>query len=249
MTYLFFDIECANCFDGIGKICSFGYVLCDENFSVIETDDLLMNPAAPFDWYLFKKNSKCRLAYSREDYIKNPEFPEHYAKIKSLLEAGNRIIIGFGCQNDVATIATECMRYDLDLIDFNCHDIHTVLEKIYDFKGGLGSFVEKFGISTEGMDFHDSRSDAFFTMKVTEHLMRDKKKPLREILTPYTPFSSKLLRKQKIKKLYSNYLERKEGSKSKDKKALTPLKKITVPAWFDYKRELLEEIELSKKQQ
>ena len=93
MTYLFFDIECANCFDGIGKICSFGYVLCDENFSVIETDDLLMNPAAPFDWYLFKKDSKCKLAYSREDYINNPKFPEHYKKIKSLLEESNRIVL------------------------------------------------------------------------------------------------------------------------------------------------------------
>ncbi|MBQ4378223.1 MAG: hypothetical protein II821_03385 [Treponema sp.] len=245
MTYLFFDIECANCFDGIGKICSFGYVLCDENFSVIETDDLLMNPAAPFDWYLFKKDSKCKLAYSREDYINNPKFPEHYNKIKALLETGNRIVLGFGCQNDVATISTECMRYDLDLIDFNCHDIHTILEKIYDFKGGLGAFVEKFGISTEGMEFHDSRADAFFTMKVTEHLFNEQKKPLREILTPYTPFSSKLLRKQKIKKLYSNYLERKEAGKSDNTKPPRPLKKITVPSWFDFKRELLEEIKLS----
>ena len=164
------------------------------------------------------------------------------------MEEDNRIVLGFGCQNDVATIATECMRYDLSPIDFNCHDIHTALEKIYDFKGGLGAFVEKFAIPTEGMEFHDSRSDAFFTMKVTEHLLNDQKKPLREILTPYTPFSSKLLRKQKIKKLYSNYLERKEGGKAKDKKSAVPLKKINVPSWFDFKRELREEIEISKKQ-
>lgn len=245
MNYLFFDIECANCFNGIGKICSFGYVLCDEKFSVIESDDLLMNPDTIFDWYLFKEDSKCRLAYTREDYINNPKFPQHYQKIKSLLEASNQIIFGFGCQNDVATIATECLRYDLDLIDFNCHDIHTVLEKIYEIKGGLGTYVEKFEIPTDGMEFHDSKADAFFTMKVTEKLMNDQKKPLKEILAPYTPFSSKLLRKQKIKKLYANYLERKEAGK-KDGKAPRPLKKITVPSWFDYKRELIEEIERDK---
>lgn len=247
MNYLFFDIECANCFNGIGKICSFGYVLCDEKFSVIESDDLLMNPDTIFDWYLFKEDSKCRLAYTREDYINNPKFPQHYKKIKSLLEASNQIIFGFGCQNDVATIATECLRYDLDLIDFNCHDIHTVLEKIYEIKGGLGTYVEKFEIPTAGMEFHDSKADAFFTMKVTEKLMNDQKKPLKEILAPYTPFSSKLLRKQKIKKLYANYLERKEASKAKDGKPPRPLKKIVVPQWFDYKRELLEEIEMDKK--
>ena len=246
MNYLFFDIECANCFNGIGKICSFGYVLCDENFSVIESDDLLMNPDTIFDWYLFKEDSKCRLAYTREDYINNPKFPQHYKKIKSLLEASNQIIFGFGCQNDVATIATECLRYDLDLIDFNCHDIHTVLEKIYEIKGGLGTYVEKFEIPTDGMEFHDSKADAFFTMKVTEKLMNDQKKPLKELLAPYTPFSSKLLRKQKIKKLYANYLERKEAGKNKDGKAPRPLKKITVPGWFDYKRELIEEIERDK---
>lgn len=246
MTYLFFDIECANSFNGIGKICSFGYVLCNEDFSVIESGDLLMNPDTIFDWYLFKKDSKCHLAYTREDYINNPKFPHHYPKIKSLLEASNRIIFGFGCQNDVATIATECLRYDLDLIDFNCHDIVNPLEKFYDMKGGLGRFVEKFEISTEGMEFHDSKSDAFFTMKVTEQIVKDSKKPLPELLSTYTPFSSKLLRKKKIKKLYANYLERKEAGKTKDGKPPRPLKKITVPSWFDYKRELLEEIEQEK---
>lgn len=27
MNYLFFDIECSNCFGGRGKICEFGYML------------------------------------------------------------------------------------------------------------------------------------------------------------------------------------------------------------------------------
>ena len=87
MTNLFFDIECANNFDGVGKICSFGYALCGQDFSLIESDDLLMNPDAPFDWYLFKKNSRCHLAYTREEYNRNPKFPHHYPKISSLVGA------------------------------------------------------------------------------------------------------------------------------------------------------------------
>lgn len=242
MNYLFFDIECANSFGGIGKICSFGYVLTNQDFTVIESDDLLINPEAVFDWYLFSKNAKCRLSHSREEYKMQPDFSKHYPKIRSLLEAKNTVIFGFGCQNDVATIATECIRYERDLIDFNCHDLINPLESFYEMKGGLGNFVEKLGIPTEGLEFHDSRADAFFTMKVAEKLVKDTGKSLKELIEPFTPFSSKLLRKKKIKKLYGNYLERKEKDKGKTDKPKLPIKKITVPSWFDYREELLDEI-------
>ena len=36
MNYLFFDVECANSFDGVGKICEFGYVFTDENLNIIK---------------------------------------------------------------------------------------------------------------------------------------------------------------------------------------------------------------------
>lgn len=48
MDYVFFDIECANCIEGQAKICSFGYVVTDEQFDVIEREDLIVNPKAPF---------------------------------------------------------------------------------------------------------------------------------------------------------------------------------------------------------
>ena len=35
MKYLFFDIECANCFGGKAKIYSFGYLVTDEQFNKI----------------------------------------------------------------------------------------------------------------------------------------------------------------------------------------------------------------------
>ena len=246
MTYLFFDIECANSFGGIGKMCSFGYCLCDQDFSIIESEDILMNPDAAFDWYLFSKNARCRLSYGREEYQRHDKFPGFYERIRNLLEEKDRLIVGFGCQNDVATIATECIRYDMELIDFKCGDIHPALEKFYDMKGGLGSFVEKLEISTLGMEFHDSRADAFFTMKAAERLARDSKKHLPEILSPRAPFSSRELRKSKIKKLYANYLERKDPGKSAGGKTGRSLKKVNVPQWFDYRRELLFEIESQK---
>ena len=249
MTYLFFDIECANSFSGIGKICSFGYMLCDSDFSVIESDDILMNAKAPFDWYLFSKNARCKLAYPREEYQSHPDFTQHYERIKNLLEDKDRLVIGFGCQNDVATIACECIRYGLKLIDFDCHDVHNALEQFYETKGRLGEFVEKLGIDTEGLEFHDSKADAYFTMKVTEKLLKDSGKGIKEIFSPFRPFSSRELKKAKIKKLYMNYLERKDAAKQKNMgKPPRPPKKVTVPKDFDARRELLAELEIQARE-
>ena len=34
-SFVFFDCECANTFDGVGKICSLGYVICDDDLNII----------------------------------------------------------------------------------------------------------------------------------------------------------------------------------------------------------------------
>lgn len=249
MTYLFFDIECANSFGGIGKMCSFGYVLCNllpsGEFSPIETDDILINPDAPFDWYLFKKNSKCHLAYSRSEYQRQPKFPHFYSKIQSLLSAKDRLVFGFGCKNDVATITTECIRYNLPQIDFSCHDEHTICEKIYDMQGGLSAFVEKLEIDTQGMEFHDSRADAWFTMKVMERLLKDASKPASDVLMPFTPYKSEFIFREQIRKLFRKWLEKNEGKKAADGKPKRIPKKVKVPEWFDYRHALLEITNLS----
>ena len=52
-TFVFFDCECANTFDGVGKICSLGYVIADDELNIIESEDVVMNPECEFDWYLF----------------------------------------------------------------------------------------------------------------------------------------------------------------------------------------------------
>lgn len=47
MKYLFIDIECAD--GGKGTICSFGYVIADENFNVIKSEDVIINPQGRFN--------------------------------------------------------------------------------------------------------------------------------------------------------------------------------------------------------
>ena len=244
MTYLFFDIECANNFGGIGKMCSFGYVLCREDFSVIESDDILMNPDAPFDWYLFKSGSKCQLAYRREDYTRQPSFAAHYERLCGLLSAPERLVVGFGCENDVATITTECVRYDRPLITFACYDIRAALMAHYHQQGKLSDYVAQLGIDTTGLDFHDSRADALFTMKVTEALCTDSKQTLSERLCAYTPITSAGALTDRRQKLYRRHLERKEAANvaATGTQRRIP-KRVTVPADFDFRSELLRELQ------
>ena len=81
-SFVFFDCECANVFDGVGKICSLGYVICDDDLTIIESEDVVMNPECDFDWYLFSGKGECKLAYSKDYFRSKPNF-EAYYKVRS----------------------------------------------------------------------------------------------------------------------------------------------------------------------
>lgn len=44
MRLLFFDIECANHYNGKGKICEVGYIITDEKFNILARKDIPINP-------------------------------------------------------------------------------------------------------------------------------------------------------------------------------------------------------------
>ena len=120
MKYLFFDIECSD-----GKhICSFGYVLTDCNFVVLEKKDILINPEAIFHtgaWSKAKreKSEKDRgitLAYPKEAFTSSPKFTEFYNEIKDLLTDADTKVIGFACDNDARFIMWATERYKLEFI-------------------------------------------------------------------------------------------------------------------------------------
>ena len=70
MKYLFFDIECAD--GGKATICSFGYVIADLNFNIIEQRDILINPEAEFCLEGRKGRPDVKLAYPKEDFLNAP---------------------------------------------------------------------------------------------------------------------------------------------------------------------------------
>ena len=83
MDYLFFDIESAHGNFSKGVMCSFGYVLCNDNFDIIQEDDILINPELEkWDWYVVKNI----LPYSKNVYNSMSNFPKSKFSISYCLQ-------------------------------------------------------------------------------------------------------------------------------------------------------------------
>lgn len=163
-SFVFFDCECANTFDGIGKICSLGYVITDDELNVIESEDVIMNPECEFDWYLFSKKSEVKLAYSKDYFRAKPNFESYYKDIKKLFTTGNRYIAGFAVHNDVSFVNDDCERYQKDYILFRAFDLEKFLERTFEKKQKLSEWALELGVNVEKFKTHKSVDDAMMTM-------------------------------------------------------------------------------------
>lgn len=169
-SYLFFDCECANCFDGEGKICSLGYVLTDDDFNIIEKQDVVMNPKCEFDWYILSPKNNCQLAYSKDYFRIQPDFAAYYKDIKKLFTTGNRKVFGFAVDGDVSFVNTACERAGVDYIQFAALDIKPALEKEFNEKMKLVEWCEHLKIDISNLQAHRSVDDAEMTMLLCKAL-------------------------------------------------------------------------------
>ena len=121
MTYLFFDCEFANCFQGKEKICEFGYVMVDENFKVLYKGNIIINPnikSNEWDWYALKKI----LTRKKEVYENMLFFPAYIKRIEALIKNAD-CILGHTIEADVHALNCELQRYNLSSLDFDFYDI------------------------------------------------------------------------------------------------------------------------------
>ncbi|MDY0278235.1 MAG: hypothetical protein RBQ97_09155 [Acholeplasma sp.] len=175
MRYLFFDIECANSLNNVCKMCSFGYLITDENFNVIEKEDIVIDPEDTFDYYLFKKNSDTQLAYSRTFFYSQMPFTGHYKRIRSILEDEYDGIFGFSVINDLKYIHDSCFRYKYRQIKVQAYDVAEIIRAFDKSTNGLEAQIKKlFGEKKDHIKSHKSDDDAYMTSlalkKVTEIL-------------------------------------------------------------------------------
>ena len=160
MNYCFFDIECANCYGGKGKICSFGYVLTDENLNVIEKKDIIINPRSSFNL-----GPDLKLAYSKSEFRQAAPFPDYYDEIGALLEYPEYIVLGYSIENDCNFLRADCQRYNLPCFDFPFYDVQCMIMQMFDLNNmpSLSKALEFFGMH-EDQEIHKSDDDAYMTM-------------------------------------------------------------------------------------
>ena len=179
MNYLFFDIECANCFKGTGKICEFGYVLTDGDFNELSFEEIVINPASSFDPFTIEN----LLSFSEEEYKKYPTYPEFYDKIRSIITDKDVKIIGQNTRGDAHFLADESERYSLPYINFKFYDlgeIYKTQEKL-DYNPGLEKMLNFLGIEIKDK-MHNALVDARATMLVLKGLSAKHGKSIEELL-------------------------------------------------------------------
>ena len=190
MKYLSFDIECAD--GGKATNCSFGYVLADENFEVIEQRDILMNPDGRFDLEGRAGRPDVKLVYPRARFERAPKFPHFHAHIKKLLEAEDVLVVGHSVGDDVTYLNKACKRYRLPAFTFSYFDVQRFYCKVMDEHRRLSLENEVKGLEIgEDVTYHRSDEDARATLLVLKELVKRNETSLQETIVQDKSFTGR----------------------------------------------------------
>ena len=182
MKYLFFDIECSVVNKNVAKICAFGYCLTDENFSILEKEDILINPQGGFHLTDRKGTQGLVLPYEYSDFKKYPTFPEKAEKIYSLLQDKDTLVVGHATLNDVKYLNLESKRFNLPSFEFEFADtqfLYMNAVKEFSRQFGLGAIAQELGVEFTA---HRAVDDAYATMKVAEAMCKSENCTLLELV-------------------------------------------------------------------
>lgn len=183
MKYLFFDIECANCYNNCAKIFSLGFVVTDEKFNVLhEKEDVLIDPRDRFDWYVAKK----MMAYPKSIFKEKPPFPDFYPMFKEMFEDPDTIVIGYAVTNDVHFLQDDCRRYGLPPLNYRFYDVQQIYARQPEnntAKNLEDSLLSWCGAEAENL--HRSDEDAYNTMRILKAIAEYHGTDLAGILEKY----------------------------------------------------------------
>ncbi len=185
MKYLFFDIECSVVSKKAAKICAFGYCLTDERFSILEKEDILINPQGSFHLTDRKGSQGLVLPYEYASFKKYPTFREKAEKIYSLLQDKDTLVVGHATMNDVKYLNLESQRFSLPPFAFSFADTQFLyMNKIKEFSRqfGLGSIAEELNVEFVA---HRAVDDAYATMRVAEAMCKEAGTDLMGLLERY----------------------------------------------------------------
>lgn len=182
MKLVFFDIECACVHKTYAKICAFGYVVCDEQFNILEKEDILINPKGRFELTDRKGEKGINLPYDYAAFKNHPPFPKVYNRIKELLEDEEACVFGHAVLNDVKYLNLETKRFKLPSFNFRFTDSQIL------FMALINDFSRQFGLefisNKLGVEFtpHRAADDAYATMRIVEAMCKEKGCGYQELL-------------------------------------------------------------------
>lgn len=181
MKYVFFDIECAN--GGIGSICSFGYVITDEDFNVIIQRDIIINPPGKFKLTGRERKADIVLAYPEYVFRQHPKFYYYYNEIEGVLTSDNVIIVGHSTENDAIFLNKSCERYKKPFIDFKYFDTQKLFSKLNNEKKqiSLENSLIAYGLEVPS-GLHRSDIDAHATMELAKEMCKKEGVTLSELV-------------------------------------------------------------------
>ena len=259
MNLVFFDIECASVFKYTAKICAFGYVVCDEQFNILEKEDVLVNPKGKFHLTDNRGDRGLVLPYEYSEFKNYPAFPQIYPRVKELLEDSNNLVFGHATINDVKYLDLETNRFHLPSFDFSFSDSQIM------YMTAMNDFSRQFGLEYITKDLnveftpHRAADDAYATMRVVEALCKKYNCSCTE-LEKLLKIKRGKIKNHRITKPFSqamaNYIEQREEAKreradrrskffvyvSRKKAAKTGKLRGKI---FKFSRPLEDEIELS----
>ena len=185
MKYVFFDIECACVYKNVAKICVFGYCIADEQFHILEKEDILINPNGKFH-LTDHGGDGIVLPYDYNDFKKYPDFKKFYPRIKALLEGEDRMVFGHAAINDVKYLNLETKRYRLPSFSFRFADtqvLYMAMTETFDRQAGLESLTQIFEIDYTP---HCAADDAYATMRIAQEMCAKESCTLPELLEKFS---------------------------------------------------------------
>ena len=200
MNNLLFDIECC---DGY-HICSFGYVIFDNNFKIVKKEDIIINPEKKFRLAGKDQEPRIHLAYEESTFKSAEIFIAYYKKIRDLLE--HHRLFAHSASSDIMYLNTACERYSLPVYDIDVFDTQKMFVK--DFPGkkqGLENIVSELQIHLdEDVTYHKRCDDAEISMLVLKELVKRSETDLETYLIEH-PY---------INRTFENYRTRVESLRS-----------------------------------
>lgn len=180
MQFVSFDLESTDGNFHTGNICEFGYCVADENFNVVEQKNLLIRPIGHVNAAYYR----VKLTYPLKLYYSSPTFVDNYAKIGTILQQPDCVVLGHAIHNDIVGINAACKINTLKPFDF-CFVDTQVLFSIYKQSKGIMSLDK---IAEEiGAEFshHRADEDAKMSLLTLKYICEKENLTFEQLLAAY----------------------------------------------------------------